>query len=152
MSKLLYTFVIISIFCTSNTWAEEQSFSSHLELGLTTSLTIHPSIGYWWGRTGLRFSGMYWNKDTQEYHINLGYVLWDKERNQHSINLLTSWVVGSDPGADYRFASSGIAYGINYKGLFFELGLAIPWHDELGNLENDPIVPCGYWGYIHRFK
>lgn len=95
---------------------------------------------------------MYLDKDNQEFSLNLGYELDDSQNVQHSINILTSWVVGSDPGADYRFAATGIAYGLNYKGFFLEIGLAHPWKDDLGNLSNDFIIPCGYWGYIYRFK
>ncbi len=62
---------------------------------------------------------------------------------QHTINLLTSRVVGSAPGADYSYSATGIAYGENYKGLFLEMGLAIPWQDDLGNLEGEPLIPCG---------
>ena len=45
-----------------------------------------------------------------------------------------------------------IAYGVNYKGFFLELGLALPWEDELGNLADDPVIPCGYIGYLYRFR
>ena len=69
-------------------------------------------------------------------------------KTQHSINLLTSWIAGSDPGADYRYGATGIAYSLNYRGIFLELGLAMPWRDDIGNLANDPVVPCGYLGYI----
>jgi hypothetical protein len=136
----------------SHVRAEETDRPSYLELGLTASTCIYPSIGYWWGRTGARFTGMYFGEDWHEYHVNFGYEIDDSGDVQHSVNLLTSWVVGSDPGADYRYAATGVAYALNYKGLFLELGLAVPWRDELGNLAGDPVVPCGYWGYMHRFK
>ena len=132
--------------------AEEEKPPSYPELGITASLLVHPSVGYWWGRKGIRFSGMYFNEDHQEYHLNFAYVIKETEKAQHSINLLTSWVTGSDPGADYKFATTGIAYSINYTGFFLEVGLARPWKDDLGNLSGDPVVPCGYWGYIYRFK
>ena len=151
--------IALSAFALSSTlWAtclsaEEKVQLSYPELGITTStLIVHPSIGYWWGRTGLRFTGMYLNKDHHEFHLNIGYWLYDSEKVQHSINLLTSWVAGRDPGADYKYGATGIAYSLNYKGFFLEIGLARPWRDDLGNLSNDPIVPCGYWGYIYRFR
>jgi len=112
---------------------------------------IKPSVGYWWGRTGLRLTGMYRNEDHYEYHINLGYALKDSNNVQQGINLLTSWIAGRDPGADYRYAATGVAYSLNYKGFFFELGLAHPWRDDLGNLDDDPIIPSGYWGFLYRF-
>lgn len=150
---LLSVFTALSIRWTSNIQAEEKDQVSYLELGLTTSfLIIHPDIGYWWGRTGVRFTGMYLNKDLHEFHINIGYRLYDSKKVQHSINLLTSWVAGSDPGADYRYGATGIAYGLNYRGFFLEMGLARPWRDDLGNLANDPVVPCGYLGYMYRFR
>ena len=149
----LTAFAALLILWGSFVWAEENGQLSYPELGITTSLMIvHPSIGYWWGRTGLRFSGMYLANDHQEYNLNIGYRLYDSKKVQHSINLLTSWVVGSDPGADYRYGATGIAYSINYRGIFIEIGLARPWRDDLGNLSNDPVVPCGYWGYIYRFR
>ena len=62
------------------------------------------------------------------------------------------WTAGSDPGADYRYGATGMAYGLNYRGFFLELGLAWPWRDDLGNLADDSVVPCGYLGYMHRFR
>jgi hypothetical protein len=146
-------FAALLILWASDIKAEEKKQLSYPELGLTTSsLVIHPSIGYWWGRTGLRFTGMYLDTEHQEFHLNIGYGLYDSEKVQHSINLLTSWVAGSDPGADYRYGATGMAYSLNYRGFFLEIGLARPWRDDVGNLANDPVIPCGYWGYIHRFR
>lgn len=154
MSRILITaFAVLSIFRPGDIMAEDTAPLSYPELGLTTStLIIHPGIGYWWGRTGLRFTGMYLNNDHHEFHLNIGFWLYDSDRVQHCINILTSRVAGSDPGADYKYAATGIAYSINYRGIFFEIGLARPWRDEIGNLANDPVVPCGYWGYIYRFR
>lgn len=132
--------------------AEESDAQSYWELGVTASSLIHPSIGYWWDRKGVRLTGMYLDKHHYEYHFNIGYEIKDSDNIQHSLNLLTSWVVASDPGADYKYAATGVAYGLNYKGYFLEIGLAVPWRDELGNLSDNPVVPCGYWGYIHRFN
>jgi len=146
-------FAALSILLADDNSAEENEQLSYPELGITTSfLIVHPSIGYWWGQTGVRFTGMYLNKDLHEFHLNIGYALYDSEKVQHSINLLTSWVAGSDPGADYRYGATGIAYGLNYRGFFLEIGLARPWRDDLGNLANDPVVPCGYFGYMYRFR
>ena len=129
--------------------ADEIDHLSYPEVGITTS---GPSIGYWWDRTGVRVTGLYLNTDHHEFHLNLGYAFADSATVQQSLNLLTSWVVGSDPGADYRYGATGIAYSLNYRGFFVEIGLARPWRDDLGNLAHDPVVPCGYWGYIHRFR
>ncbi|MBN1781371.1 hypothetical protein JW948_09620 [bacterium] len=96
-------------------------------------------------------SGMYINKDHYECHFNIGYAFYNSKKFQQGINLLTSWVTGSDPGADYQFGATGIAYSLNFRGFFFEIGLARPWRDDLGNLAHDPVIPCGYWGYIYRF-
>jgi hypothetical protein len=95
---------------------------------------------------------MYVSKNEHEFHLNLGYAFADSAKVQQSINLLTSWMVGSDPGADYRYGATGIAYSLNYRGFFVEIGLALPWRDDLGNLADDPVVPCGYLGYIYRFR
>ena len=149
----LSVFTALSILGPGYISAGEKDQQSYPELGITTStLIVHPSIGYWWGRKGLRFTGMYLKKDLHEFHFNIGYALYDSETAQHSINLLTSKIAGSDPGADYDYWSTGIAYSLNYRGFFFELGLAYPWKDYLGNLSNDPVVPCGYFGYIYRFR
>ena len=143
----------ISALQCSYAGAEDVEGHSYPELGITTSLCmVHPSFGYWFGPAGIRINGMYLSKDKYEFHLNFGYALYDTERMQHSINLLTSGVSESDPGADYRYRSTGLAYGINYRGFFLELGLAYPWRDDLGNLENDPVIPCGYMGYIYRFR
>lgn len=145
-------FVVFAVCCAHDVRAEENASPSYFELGVVASSLLQPSIGYWWGRTGVRYSGMYLHKSHHESHLNFGYQLSDSKNVQRSINLLTSWVVASDPGADYDYAATGVAYGMNYKGFFFEIGLAIPWRDELGNLDNDPVIPAGYWGYLHRFK
>lgn len=153
MIKLvLSSFMTLSIVCASDIKINDKEQSSYPELGITKSIIIHPSIGYWWNKTGVRFTGIYLNEDHNEYHLNIGYELSDSQNVQHSINLLTSWVAGSDPGADYKYAATGIAYGLNYNGFFLEIGLALPWRDEIGNLAGDPIIPCGYWGYIYRFN
>lgn len=99
---------------------------------------------------------MYLAADHNEVHVNLGYKLSDTRRTQHSLNLLTGNIVGTDPGADYDYAYLGVAYGLNFSirrlsGFFFELGMAAVLRDRLGNLEDDPVVPCGYFGYIYRF-
>jgi hypothetical protein len=139
----------VSMLWMSAIRADENDHLSYPELGITTS---GPSIGYWWGRTGVRVTGMYVNKDHHKLHLNIGYAFSDSATVQQSLNLLTSWVVGSDPGADYRYGATGIAYSLNYRGFFVEIGLAHPWRDDLGNLAHDPVIPCGYWGYIHRFR
>ena len=150
---ILSVLTILSVVWPSYLIAGEKDQLSYPELGITTSIQIiHPSIGYWWGRKGVRLTGMYLKKDLYEFHFNIGYAIYDSETVQHSINLLTSKITGSDPGADYDYWSTGIAYSLNYRGFFFELGLAYPWKDYLGNLSNDSVVPCGYFGYIYRFR
>ena len=149
----MLAYTVLLILFAGSVSAKETDQKSYPELGITaTSLIIHPSVGYWFGRIGTRFTGMYLNKDHHEFHFNIGYSLRDTDKTQHSINLLTSWIAGSDPGADYKYGATGIAYGFNYRGFFFELGLAMPWRDDIGNLANDPVVPCGYLGYIYRFR
>lgn len=143
--------VMLVLILGRSAWADDETYGHHPELGVTVSSLVHPSVGYWWGRTGLRFSGIYLNDHFYEYHVNIGYVLSDSGTVQQGINVLTSWVSVSDAVADYDYAATGIAYSLNYNGFFFELGLAVPWKDELGNLSNNPVIPCGYWGYIHRF-
>ena len=150
---VLSVLLILLVLCISSAGAGEQHDLSYPELGLTTTfMLVHPSIGYWWNRTGVRLTGMYLNHDLHEFHVNIGYAFSESAKVQHSINLLTSRVVGSDPGADYRYTSTGLAYSLNVRGFFLELGLAHPWRDDIGNLKNDPVVPCGYFGYIYRFR
>ena len=151
--RALSVLAVLWIFGVRSLYAEEKEQLSYPELGVTiSSLLIHPSIGYWWGRTGVRLTGMYLNDDHHEFHCNIGYEFYSSENAQHSINLLTSRVAGSDPGADYKYWATGIAYGLHYRGFFLELGLAHPWQDELGNLADDPVIPCGYLGYMYRFR
>ena len=145
----LAAFAAVSMLWVGAIRADENDHLSYPEVGITTS---GPSVGYWWGRTGLRLTGMYVNKDHHEFHLNIGYAFADSAKVQQSINVLTSWVAGSDPGADYRYGATGIAYSLNYRGFFLEAGLARPWRDDLGNLAHDPVVPCGYLGYIYRFR
>ena len=130
---------------------QARSSDSYMEVGVVSTMLVQPSVGYWWNDYGLRLSGIYQDALHHEYHVNIGYVLADEGEMQHAVNLLSSWVVGSDPGANYDYAATGVAYSINYYGFFVELGLALPWRDNLGNLANDPVIPCGMFGYIYRF-
>ena len=110
----IIAFTASLVLCASHVCAKETDQPSYPELGITTtSLIIHPSIGYWFGKIGTRFTGMYLNKDHHEFHFNIGYRLHDTDRTQHSINLLTSWIAGSDPGADYKYGATG--YNIPQK-------------------------------------
>ncbi len=95
----LAAFAAVFMLWASALWADENAHPSYPELGITTS---GPSIGYWWGRTGLRFTGMYRDKDHHEFHLNIGYAFVDSATAQQSINLLTSWVAGSDPGHTHQ--------------------------------------------------
>ena len=127
--------------------------TSYPEIGLTTSGI---NLGYWQKRIGLRLSHYYLNETRNGMLLNLGYKLSDNEKTQKSINLLAGRYVGSDPGADYDYAYVGIAYGLNfsilgYQGFFIELGMAKVLQDNLGNLADDPFVPCANIGYIYRF-
>lgn len=150
--NMLFAVASVMMLWTNALGAEEQNKLSYPEVGITKSMLIRPSIGYWWNHTGVRLTGMYLNKDLHEFQFNFGYAFYDKVKLQQSINLVTCWVVGSDPGADYRYGATGFSYSINYRSLFFELGLAMPWRDDIGNLENDPVVPCLNLGYIYRFR
>jgi len=149
--NILLAVVVIMMFCTNAYATEEQTKLSYPEVGITKSMLFRPSIGYWWNHAGVRLSGMYLDKDQQDFQFNMGYAFYDKVKMQQSINLVTFWVVGSDPGADYKYAATGLTYSINYRGFFLELGLAVPWRDDIGNLEDDPVVPCLSVGYIYRF-
>lgn len=129
---------------------------SYPELGVVCSLIMNPTLGYWFGPVGVRVAGMYLSDDHNEFHLNLRYKFSDNENTQQSINLLSERIVGSDPGADYHFTCLGVAYGLNfsikgYGGFFIEGGMAKVLHDNLGNLKNDPFVPCCTFGYIYRF-
>lgn len=129
---------------------------SYLEIGAFLSdPTPSPAVGYWFGPFGVRISGMYWSEDKNKIHLNLGYKRLDTERKQRSVNLLLSKNVGSDPGADYDFTSLGLAYSWNtlfgIRGLFLEFGLARVLHDNIGNVEDELVVPVGQLGYIYRF-
>ena len=143
---------VLTILWANNIRAEEEEKLSYLELGITVGLIVHPGVGYWWGRKGIRLSGMYLNEEHYECHLNFAYALSDSGKVQQSINLLTSRVVGSDPGADYNYTATGVAYSVNYHGFFLEIGLGRPWRDDIGNLADDPLIPVGYWGYLYRFK
>ena len=151
--RMLSVLIMVCTHWAGSGLSKEARDLSYPELGLTTSfMLVHPSIGYWWNRTGVRLNGMYLNHDLHEFHVNIGYAFSESAKVQHSINLLTSWIAGSDPGADYRYTATGLAYSVNVRGFFLEIGLAHPWRDEIGNLKNDPVVPCGYFGYIYRFR
>ena len=166
MRNILFIIIIASMLFGSVVWAAEVNKESkpkdlknisYPEIGLTGfPLLISPNLGYWFGSIGIRLSGMYLNKNHNSVHFNLGYKFSDNEKTQKSINLLSGLIVGSDPGADYNYTYLGVAYGLNfsikkYRGFFIEIGIAKVLHDHLGNLKDDPFVPCGTFGYIYRF-
>jgi len=166
IKNILLIIIIVSMLFGNVVWANEVNKEckpkdlknvSYPEVGLTTSLLlISPNLGYWFGPIGIRLSGMYLNENNNEVHFNLGYKLSDNGKTQQSINLLSGVIVGSDPGADYNYTYLGVAYGLNfsikkYRGFFIEIGIAKVLHDHLGNLKDDPFVPCGTFGYIYRF-
>lgn len=149
--SLFTILILISVLIPRIGWSDSRAARSYPELGVLVTGIVQPSIGYWWGQTGMRVSGMYWDDAHHELHLNLGYSFRDTGKAQHSINILTSRVTGRDPGTDYDYAATGLAYSLNYRGFFVELGIARPWKDWEGNLANDPFIPSGYWGYIYRF-
>ncbi|MFC1550802.1 hypothetical protein ACFL46_05885 [Candidatus Neomarinimicrobiota bacterium] len=128
---------------------------SYPELGMVFSSIMNPTIGYWFGSYGIRVAGMYLKENRNEFHLNLGYKILDNEKKQRSINILLSKIEGYDPGADYDFTSLGVAYSWNtlfgVRGLFAQLGMAKVLHDNLGNVKDEFLVPCGYIGYMYRF-
>jgi hypothetical protein len=160
--SILPAIIACVFFWTSEAWADDINKKSNMkdlkgasypELGLTTSGI---NLGYWHKRFGLRLSHYYLNETRNGMMLNIGYKLSEDEKTQKSINLLAMRYVGSDPGADYDFAYLGIAYGLNfsilgYRGFFIELGIAKVLQDNLGNIADDPFVPCSSIGYIYRF-
>ena len=161
--SILSAVTLVSVlYGTSDAWSDEfneksmpgdLTEASYPELGLTS---YGINLGYWHKRTGLRLSHYYLDETRNGMMLNLGYKLSDNEKTQKSINLLAGRYVGSDPGADYDYAYVGIAYGLNcsvlgYRGFFVEIGMAKVLQDNLGNLADDPFVPCANIGYIYRF-
>ena len=151
--------IAVSVLCgTGDAWSDESNLRdlqevSYPELGLTS---YGINLCYWRERTGFRLSQYYLNEDRNGMMLNFGYKLSDNAKTQKSINLLAGRYVGSDPGGDYDYAYVGIAYGLNfsvlgYRGFFIELGMAKVLQDNLGNLADDPFVPCANIGYIFRF-
>ena len=68
---------------------------------------------------------------------------------------MLSRIKGFDPGADYNYTSIGVAYSWNsffgVRGLFGEFGMAKVLDDNLGNVIDEFLIPCGYIGYMYRF-
>jgi len=151
--------VVGAVVKDDETVAEEKSrdlrHESYPELGMVISAIMNPAFGYWFGPYGIRVAGMYNKENRNEFHLNLGYKILDNEKKQRSINILLSKIEGYDPGADYDFTSLGVAYSWNtlfgVRGLFAELGMAKVLHDNLGNVKDEFLVPCGYIGYMYRF-
>lgn len=123
------------------------------ELGVVLSGgLLNLTLGLWYGPVGIRVSGMYWRSDAHQFTLSLGYALSDTPTFHHCIGLTTSRVAHEDPGARYRYWATGLSYSVTYRGVFLELGLLHPWNDEVGNLQNTPVVPHGAIGYLHRFR
>lgn len=126
---------------------------SYPEMGVTTGAAyLNLNFGYWHKRMGLRVAGGYLGADRNGLRLNLGYKLRDSETRLDTLNIVLGNYVGRDPGARYDYAYIGLTYGLNYRGWYAELGLAKDVRDRIGNLRNDPILPCGTVGYLHRFR
>ncbi len=154
---IFYLFIVVSFLYGSDEKGAKKlpdlRHTSYPELGVTTSGI---NLGYWYGRFGLRLSQYYFNPFHSDMVLNLGYKLYDNRKTQHSLNLLAGRYTGSDPGTDYDYAYLGMAYGLNFtvlglSGFFVEAGIAAVLQDNLGNLDDDPLVPCVKLGYVYRF-
>ncbi len=147
-----YGIIILFLMLAMPAASEERSRAVYPEAGILFSgILVQPAAGFWYGRWGVRISGMYYRDDWYQFHFNLAWAFYDRPEIQQSLTIHTSHIAGSDPGAEYNFWSTGLTYSINFHGLFAELGLGVPWKDNLGNLKNDPVVPWGCLGYIYRF-
>jgi hypothetical protein len=131
--------------------ASDSYFEAGLELNLFTYANL--TLGYWFGHIGARITGGYIADDSNDVRFDLGYKFFDNGRWRHATHLVVGRTEGSDPGADYNYAYVGLAYELNYRGFYVELGLGKDFVDRIGNLDKDPVVPVGtLLGYLYQFR
>ena len=131
--------------------ASDSYFEAGLEFNPFTYANL--TLGYWFGHIGARISGGYIADDSNDLKIDLGYKIIDNGRWRHSAHLVLGQTEGSDPGADYNYSYAGVAYELNYRGLYVELGLGKDFIDRIGNLDGDPVIPVGtLLGYLYQFR
>ena len=128
---------------------------SYVEAGLWLNpfTYANPLLGVWLGHLGVHVSGSYLASDRYDMFADVGLKFVDNGRWRHAVHVIVGQTRGSDPGADYDYAYAGLAYELNFRGLFIELGLGKDFVDRLGNLEDDPVIPVGtLLGYAYQFR
>lgn len=105
---------------------DEQEFKSYPELGITlgSPALVQPEFSYWFGQSGLRFSGFYWD-DLFGFQLNIGIKLFDNGDVYHSISPLFGFTFRDDNVSDQKWIYLGAAYNLNLHGFFLEAGLTI---------------------------
>ena len=114
---------------------------SYTEVGVTFShpLSLNGVAGYWLGPIGIRMTGMYLGSTDAGVQLNLGYKFIDNEKNRHSWGILLGWM--------YDAGYAGIAYHLNYRSFFAELG----WAGIIGRHFRSSQGYLLQIGYMHRF-
>jgi hypothetical protein len=128
---------------------------SYFEAGveLHPFIIVKPTLGYWCRSFGVRIGGGYLSGNRHDLRLDLGYKFGDDGRWRHAAHLVVGQTKGSDPGADYDYSYAGLAYELNYRGFYLELGLGKDFVDRVGNLDGDPVVPVGtLLGYLYQFR
>lgn len=134
--------------------AKPAASDSYFEAGLGFNPFTYAdlNLGYWFGNLGARVAGGYLAHDRNDVRLDLGYKFIDTGRWRHAAHLVVGQTEGSDPGADYNYSYVGLAYELNYRGFFAELGLGKDFVDRIGNLDGDPVIPVGTLGYLYPFR
>ncbi|MEO1259947.1 MAG: hypothetical protein AAFZ15_14230 [Bacteroidota bacterium] len=136
--------------------------SSYTELGLTYGLPgiLNFNIGHWFGRTGVRVSGMYYGEDFAGIQLHVGYKLSDNNRQRHSVGF-SYGRMGSlaneggglgYAGLVYNYTGPALAIKRRHHAFFAEIGYGR--YFETGNEGADGVASFGpilQVGFLHRF-
>lgn len=135
--------------------------SSYAEIGLTYGLPgiINFNVGHWFGRTGVRFSGMFYNEHFAGMELHVGYKLFDNNRQRNSIGFsygrLGSTVDDGGigyAGLVYNYTGPPLAIRKRHHGWFVAVGYGR--YFQTGNesfRDNGSFGPILQIGYMHRF-
>ena len=135
--------------------------SSYAEIGITYGLPgiVNFNFGQWFGRTGIRLSGMFYNENFAGMELHVGYKLVDNNRQRHSIGLSygRSGSLVDDGGIGY----AGIVYNYTgpplsirkkHHGWFAAIGYGRYFGTGGEASANDgSFGPILQLGYMHRF-
>jgi hypothetical protein len=142
-SEFVYTFDEIEIIRkeTPALFETTGTFLEYTELGVAigTPAVLNIELGYWMDEVGVRLSGGIF--PGAGIQANLGFKLAENAKRSHVI----AAVFGASEIDHYEWTYAGVAYELNYHGIFLQAGLTA----GRGDYSSPQII--FQLGYVYRF-